>query len=762
MAMTSKGTWPRVLLVVLALAVIAAAVFVTVRLAYPPPATPVSATESSEGKSGDGSSSSSDPSQAVHAGAAGHVRDAAGAGVGGAIVCASQTVCVTAGDDGAYAFDDLPSDTALFVVASASGRHPSEPVRVKLGVGEHRAGVDLVLAGSGVATRGRVKDALGGVIAGASVVFTLGENRGAIVATSDTRGEFSAFVGTGYLSVIATSPGYASAAAYGQAPDRFFELSLVPGAVILGRAIDRANGTGVAAAKVDAVALDGGRRRTVTSADDGSFRIDGLSPGRYHLEGLAPQLSGYSKTPVLLSVGETASDVVVELEHSPSVSGRVVESKTRAPCPGGEVTLRDKRNDEFAHAPIESDGTVKMIAVLPGNYDVEVQCTDHASGRKKLAPVIVRDRAIEGLEWEVERGTQLSGVVVDADGKPVANAEVEANPESYEDGGSGEARTDARGKFVIKGLGAAKYNLIAKATGATPATQPIELGHRDEENVRLTLGRGASVAGRVTDVGGEPVAGATVHLSGPMSLRLDTGPDGTFTTSSLTPGEYRVGVSVDDAPRRSLRRGYTSHHGKSSTDHHVTVKEGETARTALVIERRADAIEGVVVDGKGVPLSDYFVEAQRIESVRASASKFDSMASGAVTDSMGRFKIEKLGAGEYTLRAFRPGGAMGVIAKTTAGAKAVTVKVVSGAVTGVVTARGARSERFHVTLNGPAHRGETMFYTNGVFTMKELPPGDYEVNVRSSEGTATTKVTVKEDATASVKLSLEREVEATD
>jgi len=756
---------PRALFVIAAVAAAAAALlavvaFVTLRLTSPAANPTTSATDSNDSHEG-GRSGSGDPSAPIVTGAAGHVRNADGAPIADATVCASATSCTTTSADGAYRLEGLPSDIALAFVASASGRRPSAAVKVKLTAGEQRDDVDLVVDGTGAPTRGRVRDALGGVIAGASVMFSLGENKGTVGATTDARGEFTAWVGTGYLSVTATSPGYAAATAYGSAPDRFFELSLVPGAGVAGRAIDRKTGAGVAGAKIDAVALDGGKRGTVTSGEDGTFRIDGLAPGRYHFEGLAPQLSGYSRTPVLLSVGENVSDVVVELEASPSVTGRVLEAKTRAPCTSGEVTLRDKRNDEYAHAPIDSDGSVKMIAVLPGTYDVEVACEGRASP-KKIPPVIVRDRPIDGLEWEVARGTYVSGVVVDTDGKPVANAEVTASPESYEEGGSADATTDSRGRFELKGLGPTKYSLLASARGTTSARLEIELGHRDVDDVKLTMGRGAAIAGKVTDVEGNPIAGVTVQLSGGESRRADTSADGSFSAAGLVVGTYRLGVKSDDSPRRSNRIGTSSYRGgKATGDLYVTVMDGETKRASLVLEKRSEVIEGTVVDAKGAPLSDFFVEASRLDNVRASASRYDGIASGAVTDPMGRFRIEKLGAGDYSVRAFRPGGAEGVIARASAGSR-VTVKIVSGSISGIVTARGTRQERFHVTVSGPSHRSETLFHTNGVFTMRDLPPGEYEVGVKSSEGTASTKVTVTEDGTASVKLSLERDVEATD
>jgi protocatechuate 3,4-dioxygenase beta subunit len=357
-------------------------------------------------------------------------------------------------------------------------------------------------------------------------------------------------------------------------------------------------------------------------------------------------------------------------------------------------------------------------------------------------------------------------VVVDADGAPVANARVSAEPEPYDAASPRSATTDARGAFVVRGLGAAKYSLVASAESRTNAKVEIDIAHRDHDGLRLALGRGARIKGRVTDVGGAPISGVTVHVSGPSPEVVETSADGTFEATGLEAGEYRLGVRSDDAPRRSRRQGFRSRNGKSEEDKWVRVAAGATAVTTLVLERRADALEGVVVDARGAPLSDHFVEAQRVGRPGvdggASASRYDSIASGAITDSLGRFRIDRLGAGEYHVRAFRPGGAEGIVARVSAGTKDVTVKVVSGAISGTVRApRGVRPDRFHVSVAGVTHRWESIFHANGAFVLRELPPGNYDVTVTSAEGTATEKVTVAEDRTAMVTLSLEH-VDATD
>lgn len=121
------------------------------------------------------------------AGLSGKVTEPGGAPARGAQVCAildgaAQTTsqaraprCAAAGADGAYALLDLLPGVELRVSASSSDFAPASFVGergepwVRLGEGEQRAGVDFVLRG-GVRIQGRVHDAMGGVIAGATIV----------------------------------------------------------------------------------------------------------------------------------------------------------------------------------------------------------------------------------------------------------------------------------------------------------------------------------------------------------------------------------------------------------------------------------------------------------------------------------------------------------------------------------------------------------------------------------------------------------------
>src|SRR6185503_500814 len=95
----------------------------------------------------------------------------------------------------------------------------------------------------------------------------------------------------------------------------------------------------------------------------------------------------------------------------------------------------------------------------------------------------------------------------------------------------------------------------------------------------------------------------------------------------------------------------------------VDVAAGAPARVRLVVESQDGVIQGRVVDASGAPVTDAFIDAER-ESDSAAARpggaarsmRWAWARSPALTDTDGRFRIEKLSPGKYTVRAFRRGG----------------------------------------------------------------------------------------------------------
>ncbi len=704
----------------------------------------------------------------------GRVLELSGAPIADATVCAMfekvkaeatrPPMCATTNASGAWELLAVEAGRAMKLGATAQGHRPQTWVgkdgssTLRLVAEERKDNVDLILTPGGVAVRGRVKDALGGVVPGAVIAVTPSEGGATIPTTTDSKGEFVAWVAPGMVRVHATAPGYTETSASGHAPEHRFELSLLPGSAIVGRAIERLTSAPVANAQVEAIATDQPGRKSARTNEDGSFRIEGLAPGKYRLEGLAPGLSGYARVTVLVGVADTSHETIVELERSPPVNGRVVESDTHAPCTGGEVTLHDKRVGEYAQGIIEADGAVHFTAVLPGTYSVDVSCDDHAR-KPKYPTVTVGQKAIEELVWEVDRGSDARGFVVDASGKAVANASVRADSEnSY---GNATAQTDAQGAFTLHGLPAGKYNVVASQESAgAEASQSVEVdGKRATSDVRLELGKGGKISGTIFDQDNRPLASVAVTLTGATYSRVETREDGSFVATGLSPGNYRMTLS--SGPTRLRVIGDKPEDTREAIQ--LSLPAAGEVKKALVVERRAGFIEGTVVDARGEGMPDFFVDATRTDRPQKGVRRGTTVTNGVndsrvITDARGHFRIESLANGEYTIRAYRQSGAQNSITLVTTGTTNAKVQMsVPGAITGTAKVeRGALPERFNARISGMGvHRSEPFFHTSGAFALSDLPPGTYEVEIDAPEGTGTGSVTVAlgEIATLEIKLT---------
>jgi protocatechuate 3,4-dioxygenase beta subunit len=649
--------------------------------------------------------------------------------------------CARTDKEGAYALTDIFPGTPITISAAAphfvptSYRTASGSAELRLADGEQRAGMDIVLRGGGVRIEGSVSDVTGGAVAGAIVVTQDGADRS--VATSDAKGAFSLWVEPGPTGVGATATGYAPGWARGPAPGHFFKINLVPGSTLVGRTVITGDGTPVAGVVVEGVPMEGAATRASGRSDEeGRFRIEGLSPGRYRVEATSEGREGYSKSSVTLGLGETSSEVLIELDPAYVVRGRVVDKVTGEPCAGGRVLLDDHAQSEFAEATIEPDGWARMASVIPGNYRVEVTCNGHVA-RDDYAKVVVKDRDLAPLRWEVDKGASVRVEVVDGQRKAVTKASIWAF--STDPGGSsGQAdHTEPDGSFLVSGIKPGHYNISVQANEGGRGDKSITVSADHEERLTIELPSAATIEGIVEDDAHRPVPNTRVMVSGPGHASTQTLDDGTFTVTGLPSGDYEVRASD-----RVRWRGGGSKEDAARVAK-VTVTAPEHARVTLTVEGHGSVIEGKVIDAAGKPVTDGFIDCASSDS--GGVPRFGMGSRGPiVTDTEGHFTVDGLMDGTYNLRAYRQGGTEGSAEAVKAGARDVVLKLAEGgSITGMLTANGAPVDRFNLTArNGKTGfmRTEFFFHTTGVFSLSDLPAGTYTVEADTPQGNASTEI----------------------
>ena len=500
------------------------------------------------------------------------------------------------------------------ISASAPGFQPTGVAKRRIAAGEI-AKLALTLMNGGRQLVGTVTDVTGGPIAGARIdaarLTALVQPEAAVATTlSETDGTYQITVGEGPLLVAASSPDYASQSQHvevGTAGARA-DFTLVPGGTLEGIVRDERSHDPVAGAIVTGrhdggggVVLASGSHRVTTGAD-GRFRIGGLRPGAYALTARAK--TRVTKTPTIVGIGvaEQASGVELLVGSGLLVSG-VVRDDKGTPRPGLEVTAQGTGDSETT----DEAGAFVFAELLPGPYELSARGGDYvADGITKIE---LADKDLARLEVRVRTGLQIAGHVEPRQICTVSYSVADEAPSELGAQGLAAVTTTADGAFTLGPAIAVKAKLSARCDSGDRGALAIDPKAGDAPFVLAVTG-GASIAGRVTDSKGAPVAGAQVMAGGDGSDRRITvvngvvtsgaqalsGANGEYRITGLDAGAYRVSVLDRGRPLRSVktvRVTLAAHEAKTGVD--------------IAVDRADGVIAGVVTGPDGKPLAEAWV-----------------------------------------------------------------------------------------------------------------------------------------------------------
>jgi TonB-dependent SusC/RagA subfamily outer membrane receptor len=233
------------------------------------------------------------------------------------------------------------------------------------------------------------------------------------------------------------------------------------------------------------------------------------------------------------------------------------------------------------------------------------------------------------------RGRSITGAVLDADNKPVANATVSVA------GGGPSATTAADGSFKLAGVATTNVVLDVTADGFSAKQIPV-LGAATPLQLSVTIVKPAPppappptetrmVGGVVTDANRAPLAGATVRVQG-TQIQVVTGADGSFTLPGVATSDVTLDVEAPNQPVTSV----TVPADKAV----VAVTIGSSAPVVAAPTTRT--IRGKVVD----PTTNEPIVAAQVQVVGTGAVVF--------TEADGTFVVENLPAGPVRLDVTAP------------------------------------------------------------------------------------------------------------
>ena len=388
------------------------------------------------------------------------------------------------------------------------------------------------------------------------------------------------------------------------------EFRLLRAGVITGRVFDE-EGDPVSRVRVQVMryGYEGGRRTLVGTAgestdDRGEYRIFDLSPGKYFMS-------------ATFRAGRAG--------------------------PGGVMVGGSSEGEDDTYASTYYPGT-----------------TDPA---RAIALELLPGRELSGIDFTLVpmRAIRVRGTVTNSQtGQPARGAQVWLLPRDS-GGGIGflsrsQAAANDAGRFEVRAVTPGTYHLLAslhEGEAMSVGRLVLEVGSVDLEGASVSIGPGLRVEGRIriegaTDVKLESLRvllrprDSTPFFGGGVS-GVDA--DGSFQLDGVVEDTYSISVgrAPEDFYLKSVRQGT-----EEVLERGLTLTAGKgLAKVELTLSARGARIEGLVLDGAGLPVTGTVVLVPP-----PARRNLPQLYKSVRTDPLGRFVLRGIAPGDFKLFAF--------------------------------------------------------------------------------------------------------------
>lgn len=460
----------------------------------------------------------------------------------------------------------------------------------------------------------------------------------------------------------------------------------------------------------------GERSGTVSTGPDGTFRIERLQRGvRFNV---TAEHSGYVTTNLPGVEAPTEEPVRIELKAAHTLAGQVVNPEG-APVPGAEMTRMEESplggGGSFGLGTADDDGRFRVTGLPPGSLDLLVTA-DGYSARQLRALQIPETGEPEELRIVLERGFVLDVHLVDAEGRPVPDVSVRAEPETPPDPEILRVqlprfpwlRTDTEGRCQLQ-IPAPGIYQVSASDRTRSATAKVVVGP-GATPVELRFPPGVEISGRALSREGSPAARAYVQAVRQGERKILSVPveaDGMFVIEGAPDGLYQLTARDRE--------------GRSSQPRDLTVAGHSVGGLELAIDQDSDR---TTLSGRISGLPPDLLRGIRVE-VRPTSQP--SYGGSTVTEAGGEYQLDNLEPGEWTVIAMSPHGQAQGTVRLDPGAPAVRdLEIVPGlTLTGRVLLDGAPLSGAQIRISHrqgePGGFGATAY--DGNFKIHGLRPG---------------------------------------
>lgn len=457
----------------------------------------------------------------------------------------------------------------------------------------------------------------------------------------------------------------------------------------------------------------------------GTYTIQGLTEGSYNISyspSTNSELISQTKSNIAVSFGR---NVIIDcvLQTGGTITGKVMDVNDNS-INNCYIYVNDV-NGPTSKNIYTTTRTYTIGGLQDGNYTVSCRPSNYSEFTNQTkSNITVSKGQITTVDFVLQPGETISGKVTDISGNAISNVyiylykHISGPPNSIIESISKYAYTAVTGTYTICGLSEGKYSITY-----SPSSNSDFLG-QTIDNVAVSSGQvttldivlqsGGKIAGKVTDVAGNPVNNANIYLRNYSGKSVYTTATGTYTIHGLPEGNYDI-YCIPGDNSVFIKQTKTN----------IAVSSGQVTTVNIVLQT------GITISGKITDASGKQVISN--VSISISNSLFNKNVNATST---GAYTITGVPEGSYNISC-RPNSSLGFVSITKSNIQCVFGQetivnfvlgdgaIISGKVTDI---EGTPISNAYVYVSSASVWGSIYTKTDGTYKITGFSEGRYYVS----------------------------------